>query len=182
MALADISAWLENLAASHLSGSDVAAWWGAIVATVALGWNVLRAVRSKGRLKVEAMFQMDRMDPLLPPQFAVRVTNVRSKPILVQGIAIQRKKGSAPGYFFFPCQIPKMLARGESFSQVIDRRGWLPTATKRLYAWDSTGRHWYVARREIRRLLDQHRRLLNGTGTKMDQGHSATITSINGRL
>ena len=44
--------------------------------------------------------EVDSKEPLLPPVLTVQVTNVGSKPILVQGIAIQRKKGSEPGYHF----------------------------------------------------------------------------------
>ena len=163
VALATIPPWLDKLTFSDVSRTIVAAWWGAIVATIALGWNILLAIRSKGSLKVQAMYRVDSTDPLLPPALAVQVTNVGSKPILVQGIAIERKKGSEPSHHFFPCQIPKMLARGEFFMQVLDRTGWLPTATKKLYAWDSTGKHWYMARKEFRRLLDQHRRLSHST-------------------
>jgi hypothetical protein len=163
MALASIPHWLEKLTFSDVWRSDVAAWWGAVVATIALGWNILRETRSKGHLKVQAMYQADNIRSQLPPALTVRVTNVGSKPVLVQGIAIQRKKGSTPSHHFFPCQIPKMLARGEFFLQVLDRTGWLPLATEKLYAWDSSGRHWYMAGKEFRRLLDQHHRLSHNT-------------------
>ena len=163
MALASIPHWLEKLTFSDVWRSDVAAWWGAVVATIALGWNILREIRSKGHLKVQAMYQADNIGSQLPPVLTVRVTNVGSKPVLVQGIAIQRKKGSTPSHHFFPCQIPKMLARGEFFLQVVDRTGWLPLATEKLYAWDSSGRHWHMAGKEFRRLLDQHHRLSHNT-------------------
>ncbi|HYL13488.1 MAG TPA: hypothetical protein VEV41_10645 [Terriglobales bacterium] len=98
--------------------SDVAAWWGAIVGTIALGWNIFRAVRLKGRLKVQAMYRVDSTQPHLPPVLTVRVTNVGSKPIMVQGIAIQRKKGSEPSHYFFRalgsggnCWSPVVLSR-----------------------------------------------------------------------
>jgi hypothetical protein len=159
VALPIIPLWREKLTSSDVWPSDVVAWWGAIVATIALGWNILRDVRSKGHLKVQAMYQADNMTPHLPPVLTVRVTNIGSKPILVQGIAIQRKKGSVPTHHFFPCQIPKMLAQGDFFLQVLDRTGWLPVATETLYAWDSSGRHWHMARKELHRLLDQHSRL-----------------------
>jgi hypothetical protein len=142
-----------------LRESDVAAWWGAIVATIALGWNILRAVRLKGRLKLQAMYRVDSTQPHLPPVLTVRVTNVGSKPIMVQGIAIQRKKGSEPSHYFFPCQIPKMLAQGGFFVEVIDRAGWLPLNTEKLYVWDSSGGHWHMHRKEVRHLVDEHRRL-----------------------
>jgi hypothetical protein len=53
-----------------------------------------------------------------------------------------------------------MLARGMFFLQVIDRTGWLPTGAEKLYAWDSGGEHWYLARKDFRRLIDQHRRFI----------------------
>jgi hypothetical protein len=161
--LAIIPPWLEKLASSDVWRSDVAAWWGAIVATIALSWNVLRDIHLRGHLKVQAMFRVDDRNRQLPPALTVSVTNVGSKPVLVQGIAIQRRKGSTPSHHFFPCEIPKMLAPGEFFWQVLDQTGWLPTDTQTLYAWDSGGTRWRVARKEFRRLLDQHRRLLPNT-------------------
>jgi hypothetical protein len=151
---------LEKLTSLNLSPSDLAAWWGAIAATVALSWNILRAARSNGRIKLQGIYQLDSTKPILPPVFAVRVTNVGSKPILIQGIAIQLKKGSTPTHHFSPCETPMMLARGMSFLQVIDRTGWLPTDAERLYAWDSSGKHWYLRRKELRWLLDQRRRFI----------------------
>ena len=160
MALVIIPPWVEKLTSSDVSPSHIAAWWGAIAATIALGWNILRHVRWNGPLTVEGMYQADSRKPSLPPVLTVRVTNVGSKPILVHGIAIQLKRGSAPSHHFFPCEIPQMLARGKFFLQVLDRTGWLPAGTEKLYAWDSNGKQWYMARKEFRRLLDEHRRFL----------------------
>jgi len=160
VALAVIPSSLTKLTFSNVSRSDIVAWWGAIAGTVALAWNFLRAARSKGHLKLQGIYQVDDSKPLLPPVFAVRVANVGSKPILLQGIAIQMKKGSTPSHHFFPCETPMMLARGMFFLQVIDRTGWLPTGAQRLYAWDSSGKHWHLGRREFRWLLDQHNRFI----------------------
>jgi len=160
VALAIIPPWLEKLTSSDVSRGDIVAWWGAIAGTVALGWNVLRHAGSKGRVKVEGIYQVDGTKPLSSPVFAVRVTNVGSQPILIQGIAIQLKKGSARSHHFFPCESPKMLAGEMFFLQVIDRTGWLPTDAEKLYAWDSSGKHWYLGRKEFRRLIDRHRRFI----------------------
>lgn len=157
MALIIIPSWLEKLSSSSVSPSDIVAWWGAIAGTFALVWNILRTTRSKGRVKVEAIYNVDSTKP---PVFAVRVTNIGSKPILVQGIAIQLKKGTVPSHHFFACESPMMLAHDMFFSQVIDRTGWLPTGAERLYAWDSSGKHWYLSRRKFRWLINQHRRFI----------------------
>lgn len=158
MASPTIAPWLEKLTSSDVWRSGIVTLYSAIVATIALAWNVFRDVRSKGALRVQAVYQPN-MEPQLPPALAVRVTNVGSKAVLVQGIAIRRKKGFEPRHHFFPCQVPKMLAPGDSLLQVLDRTGWLPLATEKVYAWDSSGRHWRMTRREFRNLLDQNRRL-----------------------
>ncbi len=160
MALAIIPPWLEKLTSLNVSHSDLVAWWGAIAGTIALGWNILRHTRLKGRLKVEGIYQVDGKNPLSPPVFAVQVTNVGSKALLVQGIAIQLKKGSTPSHHFFPCETPMMLGRGKYFLQVIDRTGWIPTDAEYLYAWDSSGKQWHVSRKQFRVLLDQHHRFI----------------------
>ena len=160
MALAINPDWLQTLTSSSVSRGDIVAWWGAIAGTLALGWDILRQVQSKGRLDVEVIYQVDRANPFLPPVFAVRVTNAGSKPVLVQGIAIQQKKRCVPSHHFFPCEVPVMLARGKHFVQVIDRTGWLPTGAKKLYVWDSSGKHWYLGRKKFRWLVHQHRRFI----------------------
>ena len=160
VALAIIPLLIEKLTSSDVTRSDVVAWWGAIAGTVALGWNILHHARSKGRVKVEGIYQVDGSKPLSPPVFAVRVTNVGSRPILFQGVAIQTKKGTAPSHHFFPCENPIMLAQGKYFLQVIDRTGWIPATADRLYAWDSSGKHWYLSRRQFRWLIKQHRRFI----------------------
>jgi len=119
VALAIIRLWVERLTSADVSRSDVAAWWGAIVATIAFGWNILRDVRPKGRLKVAAMYQVDSMEPRLPAVLTGQVTNVGSKPVLVRGIAIQRKKRFCTRLPFFPVSNSEMLARGEFFCRCL---------------------------------------------------------------
>ena len=160
VALAIIPPWLEKLTSLHVSHSDLLAWWGAITGTIALGWNIVRHARPKGRLKVEGIYQADGAKPPSPPVFAVQVTNVGSKALLVQGIAIQLKKGSTPSHHFFPCETPVMLGRGKFFSQVIDRTGWIPTDAESVFAWDSSGKQWYLSRKQFRGLIDKHDRFI----------------------
>jgi hypothetical protein len=50
---------------SKLAVSDYAAWWGAIIATLALVWNIIVAVRAGARLHVTATPNMQ-IFPLAP--------------------------------------------------------------------------------------------------------------------
>lgn len=160
MAPAIIPPWLDKLTSWNVSHTALVAWWGSIAGTLALGWNILRSARPRGRLKVEEIYQVDSAKPHVPPVFAVQVTNVGSKALLVQGIAIQLKKGSTPSHHFFPCETPVMLGRGKFFSQVIDRTGWIPTDAECLFAWDSSGKQWYLSRKQFRGLIDKHHRFI----------------------
>jgi hypothetical protein len=49
-----------------ISIRDIAAWWGAVVATLALGWNVFTALRSGARVRVRAYPNM-KLFPAAPP-------------------------------------------------------------------------------------------------------------------
>lgn len=49
---------------SKISASDYAAWWGAIIATLALVWNIIVAILSGARVKVRATPDMI----IYPPQ------------------------------------------------------------------------------------------------------------------
>jgi hypothetical protein len=49
---------------SKWSASDFAAWWGAIVASLAIIWNIIVAIRSGARVHVRATSQMK----VFPPQ------------------------------------------------------------------------------------------------------------------
>jgi hypothetical protein len=47
---------------SSLSASDWAAWWGAILATIVFGWDIVKSFRSGPRLRVRAAPEMQMED------------------------------------------------------------------------------------------------------------------------
>ena len=52
---------------SNISSTDYAAWWGAVIATLALVWNIIVSIRSGARLHVTATPNM-RMFPPNPDE------------------------------------------------------------------------------------------------------------------
>jgi hypothetical protein len=72
---------------STLTPSDYAAWWGAIIASLALVWNIVVAVRSGARIKVSVSPNM-RIYPSQPPTYdneyvAVKAVNVGNGPTTI---------------------------------------------------------------------------------------------------
>jgi hypothetical protein len=63
---------------SKLSVSDYAAWWGAIIATLALLWNIITALRSGARIKVSAVPNMSVLprQPITEDNLYISVTAV----------------------------------------------------------------------------------------------------------
>lgn len=135
--------------------TTVLATYGAIVATLAVVWNIFRDLTDRGRLRVTCFIGFmalpgvgaDRSDKLF-----FNVTNVGRRAILVE------KVGGAHGGKHFiivphPGMAPRMLAPGE-YTHVWqdDPLSVLDKATKFLGAWDSTGRLWKVDRRTLKRL------------------------------
>lgn len=60
-----------------------------------------------------------------------------------------------------------MLARGMFFLQVIDRTGWLPEGAEKLYAWDSSGKRFYLGKKAFRQLINQRRRFIAAESSRV---------------
>lgn len=51
---------------SYFTASDYAAWWGATIATLALVWNIVVAIRTGARIKVKVIPNIN-VYPIQPP-------------------------------------------------------------------------------------------------------------------
>lgn len=72
---------------STLSPSDYAAWWGAIIASLALVWNIVVAIRAGARIDVTVSPNM-RMYPPGPPTYdneyvAIKAVNLGNGPTTI---------------------------------------------------------------------------------------------------
>lgn len=76
---------------SEFTASDYAAWWGAVVATVALIWNITQKLREGPRVKVRVTPNM-RVYPAQPPTYdndyiSVKAVNVGTAPTTITHLA-----------------------------------------------------------------------------------------------
>jgi hypothetical protein len=124
---------------SIFTASDYAAWWGATIATLALFWNIIVALRSGARVRVKANPNMK----VYPPQpltgdkdwISVTAINCGTSPTTITHCCgyysasfwdlIRGKKQQ----FIINCdprlgsKIPTVLAPGEEWSNLADQQG-----------------------------------------------------------
>jgi len=148
--------------------------YGAVIATLSLGWQVFRELRDTGRLGVTLM--VGRMFPDGPDEDELFgfITNLGRRPTMVsqmagwQGAWLWRRQW----FTVYATELPRMLQPDERM-QV-----WLKeldlAQVRRLYVLDTRGRRWPVTRRDLRRA---RARLRKGTSTAIPP-ESARIVPI----
>ncbi len=72
---------------SNFTVSDYAAWWGAIVASLALTWNIIRTLRAGARVKVKVTANI-RVYPSQPPTYendyiSIKAVNLGTGPTTI---------------------------------------------------------------------------------------------------
>lgn len=148
---------LQDAAASP--GSDwvaALAIWGAIVATIALAWNVIRDQRD--RRKLEVRYIVGGVAGALVPDEGIHLgiilTNVGRRPVMVQGCAVNVEDKSTTFIIFDKNHgLPKMLDEQESYTVLTT--DWKKVAEEgitRVYAYDSSGKEWRMKRKLVKRL------------------------------
>lgn len=126
--------------------------WGAVVATIALVWNIVRDVRDRPRLSVRCF--VGRLIEVgvgnareNPREYLIyRVTNAGKLPIVVTHLC-----GSLDGgghYFVNSDKVPRQLGPGEYL--LAECYPWLEMGAKlkRLYVSDAEGRNHFAPRKQ----------------------------------
>jgi len=129
--------------------------WGAIVSSIAITWNVLRDIRDKGRLKIDAMIGKMVPDHTDRDYLVITITNIGCRPVLVKGWGGMKKKSTkgARGLFIVPRDLPRMLKEGEYHIEFTEDLSILSPELEKIYVWDSTGKEWRVTRKNLKRLF-----------------------------
>lgn len=162
-----------------MNGTAIAAIYGAIVSTLAVGWNIYRDSHDRARLELSTMvgflakggnqqnivshaFALEKWPEEFKgssPELFLTITNVGRRPVVVQGWAIQtdRQKTGNDNFIYKLTVLPKALKEGE---YAVERTGdllLLVDGAKKIYAWDSSGKKWALPRRKFRRLQHEIR-------------------------
>lgn len=118
----------------NLSASDIAAWWGAVVASLVLGWDILKWARDKARLKVSVkgnMLVIGEPDDDQRHWIQVSVVNTGSRPTTIKMVGVDVHKnlllrmfGKAEESYAFPnagrsATLPHRIQPGEEWFGLI---------------------------------------------------------------
>ncbi len=66
--------------------------FGAVTATFAVGWNLVRDLKDSGKLRIDAMIGKKHPDPTEQQYLLVTITNVGRRPVFVKGMFTLRKQ------------------------------------------------------------------------------------------
>jgi hypothetical protein len=146
--------------------TEILAIWGAIVATTALVWNIIRGFQDRKKIKVET--QLGYIKPGDPERtlFYAIVTNIGRRPVFITGWGGVREDKEKPNIRVFGTmipsqQLPKMLQEGDYVILGTDDLSFFDKKVKRVHAWDSTGKYWKNSKKNMRQLLRQVKKELH---------------------
>ena len=146
--------------------TQILAFWGTVISTIALIWNIVRGLQDRKKLKVEAYIGVMLPGDSSKKVFYVVMTNIGRRPVFVSGWGGLRKKEKGEkirkvGIFAVARNLPKMLKEGEYNIEYIEDFSFFSHNIREVHAWDSTGKKWKINRKNLRRLLKAGREQLN---------------------
>ncbi|MGD0567034.1 MAG: hypothetical protein ABSA78_01410 [Candidatus Sulfotelmatobacter sp.] len=156
--------------AESLSVTSLLAFYGAVLSSFVVGWNLYRDLRDKARLRIEMRIRRIAYSPdgkwyQLNPDLrvegasknlflVVNVTNVGRRPVKWTGWGGNwtTPRNGKDGFWIQPTHIPTMLVEGESSSEFTDDLQAASNDVKRLFIFDATGKNWYLSRHALKNL------------------------------
>jgi hypothetical protein len=158
--------------AEPMTLTGLVAFYGAVLSSIGLGWNVYRDLLDRPRLRVSMAIRrmakspdgkVYQVQPDLPVEGAseqlflvANVTNVGRRPVKWMGWGGRWHKKEPGGRAFIiqPISLPIMLNEGDSCSEFTGDLKAAGSNVKELFVYDSTGKNWYLSRRALRKLKD----------------------------
>jgi len=162
-----------------MSLTTILAIYAAIVSSICLGWNLYLELYDRACVKISISLmristgadgRRVAVAPHLPIEDAtasvhvvVKMTNAGRRPVLLQGWGGEFKtpKNGKDKFVVISQGLPRMLKEHESHQELTPDLSVVSSNIKALFAWDSSGKNWYVADRELRETVEQARKLVS---------------------
>jgi hypothetical protein len=161
-----------------LTITGLLALYGAVLSSVALGWNLYRDLHDRAKLKLVAHLRRIAPSGVGQQQYAVSpdlpvegrseavyifldVTNVGRRPVKWNGWGGKHKVRDGAGkdsFVIIPVGLPTMLAEGESHSEFTNSLHTEIENVKKIFLWDASGKKWKLSGRELKKLKAEVRR------------------------
>jgi hypothetical protein len=167
--------------------TETLAIWGALLSSITFGWNLLRDLHDRPKVKVYAAIGKvlegeggsglyfvkhtaleSHGDAVTSGKMIVKVevTNIGRRPVCIDGFGgkYRRSQQQTPskksGFVIVPRALPKMLNEGQSHTEIADEPlKVLGDDVRAIMAWDSTGKNWYLSRKQLRSLREEAKKL-----------------------
>jgi hypothetical protein len=154
--------------------TKLVAFYGALVSTFTVGWNVYRDFHDRARIKLSTMlgykikngdrttifshgFAIEEWPDKFrnaAPSIFLTITNTGRRSVTVENWAIctDRKKTGKDNFLYPLTVLPKALKEGEYAVEYTNDLSLLTDGATKIYAWDTTGKKWLLPRRALRKL------------------------------
>jgi hypothetical protein len=157
----------EEFLIKGITFTQFIAFWGAIISSLALGWNILRRLQDRKKLKLEA--NIGTMLPGDPSKiyFYITMTNIGRRPVFVTGWGadLKKEKKEKRAVFIKAHDLPKLLKDGEAHMEYIEDLSIFSRNIKNVKVWDSTGKKWKISKKNFKRLLKNAKEVLQQNQT-----------------
>jgi hypothetical protein len=153
--------------------------YAAILSSIGVGWNVYRELSDRARVKVLVSLMRistgtdGRQFAVAPHStiedanaavhVVVKMTNAGRSPVLLQGWGGEWKipENGKDKFVVISQGLSRMLNGHESHQEFTPDLLVVSSNIKALYAWDSSGKNWYVSNKELREAGEQARKLVS---------------------
>lgn len=152
--------------------------YGALLASIGLGWNLYRDLHDRAQLKISATISRLTVDgqgnwlaitsavkaPGTKQRYVVlTAVNVGRRPLVWTGWGGKYKKRTEPTQFGILDRgihnhLPKKLQEGDTHSACTELEDGFLEGVKSLFIWDASGKQWKLSRWQLRKLTTEARK------------------------
>jgi hypothetical protein len=160
---------------SSLSVTDVLAIWGAVLSSVAVGWNLYRDWLDRGKLRISASLRrlvkgvdgklysvkhdLPIADASAETYVVTTAINAGRRPVMFKswGGTWHQPVAGKNTFIIVGVDLPKMLREGEYHSEFTNELTERIENVKKISVWDAFGKEWNVSRRGLQKLKQEAR-------------------------
>jgi len=84
--------------------TEILAFWGAILSTVAVAWTLILGFKDRGSLEVSGIVGKNARSPQEPFRFLLVITNIGRRPVLPQKILLAQNSNRKPIWRLLPSE------------------------------------------------------------------------------
>ena len=158
-----------------MSLTTILAIYAAILSSICLGWLLYRELSDRTRVKISVSlmrlatgadgrqfafaFHLPIEDASAAVHVVVKMTNAGRNPVLLQGWGGEWKipENGKDKFIVISQGLPRTLKGYESHQEFTPDLSVVGSNIKALFAWDSSGKNWYVSDNELRQTVEQAR-------------------------